>query len=272
VLPYFVRVWMQHGSPFALLKQIAQIHSNQLVTMHRGYHLYIQWFFQTNFLFGRAAGLWLIAGSALLIVALVKGWPIERRYARFLALWLVIPTVIMSVITHAEQRYLLVSYPAMFLTGALVVVAFVKAARALPVARVAVIAIAVVAFAVLPAYAAQQYRAAAANRDHYNIGYLHRDQVAEFVAARAHAPCAVFAPYAELYYLHTSCRSFWITSATDALHLRSGTQTFFVLYGPREHNSGTTPAVAAFVRAHGRVVRVIPGPTPGRDATVYEAR
>ena len=273
VLPYFVLVWMQHGSPFALLKQIAQIHTNQLVTMHRGYHLYIQWFFQTNFLFGRAAGLWLIAGSVLLIVALVKGWPIERRYARFLALWLVIPTVIMSVITHAEQRYLFVSYPAMFLTGALVVVAFVKAAHALPAARVAVIAIAVVAFAVLPAYATQQYRAAEGNRDRYNIGYLHRDQVAEFVASRAHAPCAVFAPYAELYYLHTSCRTFWITAATDVHDLAAGTtQTFFVLYGPREHNSGAPQAVAAFVRAHGIVVRVIPGPTPGRDATVYEAR
>jgi hypothetical protein len=125
---------------------------------------------------------------------------------------------------------------------------------------------------VLPAYGAQQYRAAEANRDRNNGFYLHRDQVAQLVVSLAHTPCAIFAPYNELYYLHGSCRSFTINRAIDAAVLAKGaTQTFFVLYGPKEHNSTPKPEVEAYVRAHGRIVRVIPGPTPGRDATVYEA-
>src|SRR5207244_548444 len=43
-IPYFVRVWIQHGSPFALLAEIARIHTGQLATEARGYVSYSHWF------------------------------------------------------------------------------------------------------------------------------------------------------------------------------------------------------------------------------------
>ena len=60
------------------------------------------------------------------------------------------------------------------------------------------------------------------------------------------------------------------TLDTDERALVVGTSdVFFVLFGPQEHHSGASATVDTFVRDHAHPIAVIPGPTRGRDATVY---
>ncbi len=234
VLPYFIRVWMQHGSPFALIGELVNIHRHELSRVRQpiGYETYPDWFFDQDRMFGPAGGAVIIAAVVSLAVVLVLGKPVQRRHAAFLAMWLVIPTVGMALVTHAEERYLFLAYPAMFLAVG-VLVRVIASTRAPHVARFAV---AVALMALLPVWGVTQYGIAAARTQRYNDYYLYRDTAARVAGRSVRPPCRIYAPHAELAEIYVPCtfvsyKDETPREALDAARAFRG-RTYFLVFEP----------------------------------------
>jgi hypothetical protein len=270
LVPYFARVWTDHGSPAALLSKSLAGSANlggPLPGQDPGYVQYAKWFFNSSYLFGPVVGALIIAGAVLLAVAIATGWPVPRRYASLLGLWLAVPSVGMALLFHAEERFLMASFPAYFLTAALVVHALAK----LP-AKAAHTTVVALAAAGLVAYGTTQYAHAVTRKQGYLSNYQLRQDVATAIHTHAQPPCRVFAFDAVLYDVLTDCTAARYPGEEAALERQSKTftgTTYFVRFTDRERYVKQPAYLEDFLDAHAQEAFTVEGPRPDRLVRVY---
>lgn len=204
--PYLLRSAMDHGNPFAPIAQglggITGGLGAPLPGGDPGYVVYARWFFDPGRLFTPETGLAIIAGTALALIAAFRGWPIPKRHASALAVWLVFLPLAMALLFHAEERYLLPAWPAFFL--AIGVLARGLLSPPNPRWR-RIIAAGMIAY--LPVFGAAQFAVASRKTSGQiaRFGFVH--QVAGALATRTRHPCLVFTRYPRQFALRTGCRT-----------------------------------------------------------------
>lgn len=274
LVPYFIRVWMDHGSPFFLLGWSlsgSKTLGAPIAGGNPGYVDYSNWFFDSEHLFGPALGAAIIAGAVTVLVAVITGWPVPRRDARLLTIWMVVPSVTMALLFHAEERYQLVGMSAMFLSlGVLARAVLDGLSRA--VRRPAWISPAIVAaaaLAALPLFGGSQYALASDRvaRHIKNEGFVHK--VARALGERSEHPCQVFTKYRTQFNLVTGCVSHRYrateASARDFAASFDG-PTYFAWF---ERGTDQPAYLGRFLSAEAQLVERIPSRTFLRTASLY---
>jgi hypothetical protein len=279
---YFVKVWIDHGDPLKLLG-ISLSSADKLggAIAHRlgGYSGYMKWFFDSSQLFGLLLGLAVIAGFVAVVAAVVLDTPIPRDDAVPLLLWMVVPTLGMSLLFHAEQRYLLVSLPAIFLGVGVAARALAGArpsgARGLAAGGVLVLALA--------AFVPQQYGVAHAWVDRFNVRYDYVRRAATTLARQTREPCLVFAVHAPEVALTSPCKVVpycyppgeyadrnycYPLDQIEKLASRTPGSTFFVIE-TRELTDRQPPDIARWIQVHANRVFTLPRARDKQQISVW---
>ncbi|MCA1834375.1 MAG: glycosyltransferase family 39 protein [Actinobacteria bacterium] len=262
--PYFIRAWIDHGSPFTVVsKSLAGSAKlgGPLPGQAPGYVQYARWFFDGRTLFGPVIGAFVIAGFILLIVSAVRSRPIPRKHATAIIAWLVIPSVGMALLFHAEGRFLMVAYPAFFLTVGVVVKALATVHAKI------VLAAALIGLAL---FGVNQYRNSESNLLSYNIAYGPRHKTVLAVRAQATPPCRIFAFTPVLFEMFTPCTaSGYSEDAAELERLSANVTTYYVEFGAGERNAKPPPYLHEYLDSHAVQSLVVANRRRNRVVRVY---
>jgi hypothetical protein len=177
----------------------------------------------------------------------------KRTDAALVAMWAVFPGLGMALLFHAEERYMFVAYPGIFLClGVLGTAAH----------RVPKVPVKAVAWAALLAFAGwvgtSQYAIASerATRWHVNEGYV--SYTARHLDRTAHRPCAVFTRYATQFNVLTPCVATRYNANPKTMYVAVRDHSSAMFYVEFERGAHEPDWLPAFLAKHATLIATLP--------------